>query len=59
MKFPLEKVWSQVGKVNTAYYCAKNERPFSDFPELKELQEKISERHWEGLSYWQEMCWIY
>ena len=51
MKFPLEKVWSKGGKVNTAYYCAKNERPFSDFPELKELQEKISERHWEGLSY--------
>ena len=27
-------------KFNTAYFLAKNERPFSDYPELLELQEK-------------------
>ena len=27
-------------KFNTAYYLAKNERPFSDCPEVLELQEK-------------------
>ena len=27
-------------KFNTAYYFAKNERPFSDYPEHLELQEK-------------------
>ena len=27
-------------KFNTAYYLTKNERPFSDYPELLELQEK-------------------
>ena len=27
-------------KFNTAYYLAKNERPFNNFPNLIELQEK-------------------
>ena len=27
-------------KFNTAYYLAKNERPFNDYPELLELQQK-------------------
>ena len=39
MKFPLEKVWSQGGKVNTAYYCAKNERP-AIFLNLKNYKRK-------------------
>ena len=31
---------SLVIEFNTAYYAAKNEKPFSDFPNLLELQEK-------------------
>ena len=27
-------------KFNTVYYLAKNERPFSNYPEVLELQEK-------------------
>ena len=35
-----------VVKFNSAY-----SRPFSNYPELLELQEKNSERHLKGLSY--------
>ena len=49
MKLPLKKVWSGwvamtkktlLIKFTTACYLAKNERPFNDFPNLMELQEK-------------------
>ena len=49
---------SLVIKFNTAYYAAKNEKPFSDFPNLLELQEKMEWETLGRLSYWHEMCWI-
>ena len=41
VKIALVKIaHDKIAKFNTAYYLAKNETPFNNFPELIKLQEK-------------------